>query len=204
MPHTIAENLQRLVDAKTAIGNAITTKGGTVGANDGLEDFATDIGTIPNREFDLAAVIDRSIVSLEVPSGTTSIGPSIFYGCGLLSSVILPNTIVDIGNSAFFSCASLTSIDIPSSVISIGTSAFRACTSLTSIDLPSGVTTIGNSAFSYCSALTSIDIPSSVTAIGSYTFDNCTNLTTITINKPTGSITGAPWGAPNATVVWTG
>lgn len=44
--HTIAENLQRLVDAKTAIGSAITAKGGTVGANDGLEEFATDIATI--------------------------------------------------------------------------------------------------------------------------------------------------------------
>ena len=48
MPNTIAENLQRLVDAKPAIGNAIIAKGGTVGANDGLEDFATDIATIPS------------------------------------------------------------------------------------------------------------------------------------------------------------
>lgn len=46
--HTIAENLQRLIDAKTAIGSAITTKGGTVGANDGLEEFASDIATIPS------------------------------------------------------------------------------------------------------------------------------------------------------------
>lgn len=46
--HTIAENLTRLVTAKTAIGSAITAKGGTVGANDGLEEFATDIGTIPS------------------------------------------------------------------------------------------------------------------------------------------------------------
>ena len=46
--HTIAENLTRLQNAKTAIGNAISNAGGTVGANDGLEDFATDIGTIPS------------------------------------------------------------------------------------------------------------------------------------------------------------
>ena len=46
--HTIAENLQRLIDAKTAIGNAITAKGGTVGAGDGLEEFASDIATIPS------------------------------------------------------------------------------------------------------------------------------------------------------------
>lgn len=45
--HTIAENLTRLVNAKTAIGNAIIAKGGTVGTNDGLEEFASDIATIP-------------------------------------------------------------------------------------------------------------------------------------------------------------
>ena len=46
--HTIAENLQRLQTAKTAIGNAITAKGGTVSQGDGLEEFASDIATIPS------------------------------------------------------------------------------------------------------------------------------------------------------------
>lgn len=45
--HTIAQNLQRLQDAKTAISNAITAKGGTVNAGDGFEEFAADINTIP-------------------------------------------------------------------------------------------------------------------------------------------------------------
>lgn len=45
-PNTTAYELARLVDAKIDIGNAITAKGGTVGANDGLEEFATDIDTI--------------------------------------------------------------------------------------------------------------------------------------------------------------
>ena len=44
--HTIAENLARLQNAKTAIGNAIAAKGGTVAAGDGLEEFADDIATI--------------------------------------------------------------------------------------------------------------------------------------------------------------
>lgn len=47
--HTIAENLTRLQNAKTAIGAAITAKGGTVAAGDGLEEFAADIGTITNQ-----------------------------------------------------------------------------------------------------------------------------------------------------------
>jgi hypothetical protein len=46
MPNTIADNLQRLVDAKTAIASAITAKGGTVTAGDGFEAFPADIATI--------------------------------------------------------------------------------------------------------------------------------------------------------------
>lgn len=45
---TLEENVNRVKAAKTAIGAAITAKGGTVGANDGLEDFASDIATIPS------------------------------------------------------------------------------------------------------------------------------------------------------------
>lgn len=47
MPNTIADNLQRLTAARTAIGNAIVTKGGTVNSGDGFEDFPDDINTIP-------------------------------------------------------------------------------------------------------------------------------------------------------------
>lgn len=43
--HTIADNLQRLKDVKTAIGDAITLKGGTVAADDGED--AVDV--IPCR-----------------------------------------------------------------------------------------------------------------------------------------------------------
>lgn len=45
---TLEENVNRVKAAKTAIGNAITAKGGIVGANDRLEDFASDIATIPS------------------------------------------------------------------------------------------------------------------------------------------------------------
>ena len=44
---SIASQITALQADKTAIANAISTKGGTVGAGDGFDDFATDIGTIP-------------------------------------------------------------------------------------------------------------------------------------------------------------
>lgn len=105
---------------------------------------------------------------------------------------------------SFTVTSNLTSIDIPSGVTSIGTNAFQNFNKLASVDIPSSVTSIGNYAFASCTSLTSIDIPSGVTSIGSNAFQDCTNLTTITIHKAESSITGAPWGAPNATVVWDG
>ena len=67
-----------------------------------------------------------------------------------------------------------------------------------------GVTSIGSGAFAGCASLKSITIPTSVTSIYTFAFNGCTSLTSITINKPTNSISGAPWGATNATVTWTG
>jgi hypothetical protein len=48
MPNTIEDNLQRLVDAKDAIADAIIAKGGTVNEGDGFEEFPDDIATIPS------------------------------------------------------------------------------------------------------------------------------------------------------------
>ena len=71
--HTIAENLTRLQNAKTAIGNAITAKGGTVAAGDGLEEFAADIATIVTvtggHEVTVTTIAD-AVVTLE-KTGTT-------------------------------------------------------------------------------------------------------------------------------------
>ena len=44
----ISTNLQRLVDAKSDIAEAITAKGGTVNYGDGFEDFPDDIASIPS------------------------------------------------------------------------------------------------------------------------------------------------------------
>lgn len=51
MPNTIAENLQRLQNARTAISTAITNKGGTVPTGAGFEDFPTAINTIAGTPY---------------------------------------------------------------------------------------------------------------------------------------------------------
>lgn len=91
--------------------------------------------------------------------------------------------VTSIGDSVFFSCGNLTSITIPNSVTNIGSDAFSGCVSLTSIEIPSSITSIKSGAFSYCHGLTNIDIPSSVTSIGSGPFTGCSKLTSINVNE---------------------
>lgn len=45
---SIADKITRLQTAKSGIASAITAKGGTVGASDGFEEFASDIASIPS------------------------------------------------------------------------------------------------------------------------------------------------------------
>lgn len=80
---------------------------------------------------------------------------------------------------------------------------------VTRVDIPEGYTEVesGNYRSSLRQAinLKHIGIPSTVKTLVSNMFANCTLLETITINKPEGSITGAPWGAPDTCqIIWTG
>ena len=119
----------------------------------------------------------RSLTSLTLPSGVTSIGESAFTGCSGLTSLTLPSCITTIDDCTFYGCSGLTSLTLPSSVTSIGGSAFYGCSGLKSLTLPSGVTSIGDYAFSGCRSLTSLTLPSSVTSsIGRWVFDGCYNL----------------------------
>lgn len=146
----------------------------------------------------------ESLTSVTIPASVTTIGDSAFEGCNTLTSIDIPEGVTYIGVAAFYFCKSLTSVTIPNSVTSISNHTFRACKSLTSITIPNSVTSIGISAFGGDDLLTSIDIPASVTTIGDSAFGVCTALVAININKPQNSITGAPWGAPSATVNWLG
>ena len=65
--HTIAENLSRLITAKTDIANAITTMGGVVGENDGFEEFPADILGIPK-----GSTMQGRSATITIVNGTTN------------------------------------------------------------------------------------------------------------------------------------
>lgn len=208
---SIANEISRLQTAKADIKSAIEAKGVSVPSSASIstyDDYVLQIQTGGGGgSEDLTQLIQRTIRTIDIPSGTTKIGSDAFRSCASLTSVTIPNSVTSIGtnafqdcplrsvtipngvtsigDSAFYNCSTLTSINIPSGITSLSRSVFQGCNYLSSIDIPSGVTRIEDHSLQSCYSLTSIDIPSGVTYIGDYAFYGCTSLTSITVSATT-------------------
>ena len=141
------------------------------------ETKAEDVLNFSEDGKSITGVKDKSIKSVVIQKGVTSIGAGAFLGCSNLTSIMIPDSVTSIGGCAFIGCSNLTSITIPDSVTSIGYGAFSFCSNLTSITIPDSVTSIGDRAFWGCSSLTSITIPDSVTGIGKDAFNGVKKVT---------------------------
>ena len=186
---SIASEITRLQNAKSALKTSIENKGVTVSDSTLLSGYSALVDQIQTgggqAEEDLKNLIERDITTFNIPNGVTSIGGSAFEGCTGLTNITIPNSVTSIEGYAFHNCYGLTNIIIPNSVTSIGTAAFYVCDGLTSVTIGNGVTSIGDSAFMGCIGLTSVTIPSSVTSIGFQAFQSCSGLTSITIEATT-------------------
>jgi hypothetical protein len=88
-------------------------------------------------------------------------------------------------------------------VTSVRSYCFENCTKIVGeINLPM-VETINTCAFQGCTNISAISLGPNLTSIGSNAFKN-SGIKTITIQKASGSVSGSPWGASGATVVWNG
>ena len=146
-----------------------------------------------------------SLSKVILPNSITTLGDGCFYGCSNLKEMTIPDPVTSLGYRCFSSCSNLETMTLPNNLTYIDDWCFSYCSNLETITLPNNLTYMGNYCFYGCSNLKTITIPSSVTTIGGTSmFSDCTNLETIIINKPENSISGAPWGAPNAKVIWNG
>lgn len=121
----------------------------------------------------------KTLISVQIGDGVTSIGPNAFLNCTQLTELNIPSSVTSIGYYAVSGCFSLTNIVIPDSVTSIDYNAFAGCIGLTSITLSQNLISIGNSAFNVCSGLTTISIPASVNEIYDSAFATCSNLSSV-------------------------
>lgn len=146
-----------------------------------------------------------ALKKISIPSTMETIPESFCRQCDLLTDVTIANGVEAIDEYAFESCDVLESIAIPSSVKTIGNSAFENCEKLVNVTLSEGLESIGESAFAYSLPGATITIPSTVTSIASNVFAESISPAKIIINKPEGSLSGAPWGAYETTeVIWNG
>ena len=121
---TIAQKLTYLEDTKTAIGNAITVKGGSVTGKT-FRQYATEISNLPSGGGGTPIAVSKDVS--DYTGGTT------FNFLEQITDVNWPSGIESIGSYSFYKCIGLTSITIPNSVTSIGNYAFSYCKRLTSI-----------------------------------------------------------------------
>jgi hypothetical protein len=158
MANTTADKLQGVINSKAALGQVISSHGGTV-----PQTFAGYPAALGNT-IDAAAQNARLVAFDDINSPTyrgaitfrnsTAIRNYICYGMAYVTSVSAPNA-TSIGNYAFYGNTSLQSCNFPK-VKSLGEGAFYNCR-FAAISFPAGLTSIGIRAFQNCTHLTSFE-----------------------------------------------
>lgn len=187
----------------TDIGNAIRSKNGGSTRYKPSE-MAAAINNIKTQDNTAVnGIIDRTISGNYTNNEARSVGKNAFAFCSNLKTVTMGNA-TDISTNAFYYCTGLISANFPN-VKTVYPSAFNS-SGLTSITFNKLVTLGSNRDYFGIfenTPMTSISIPSTIQTIGLYAF-SYSSVETITVNRRAGAISGAPWGATNATVNWTG
>ncbi len=125
-----------------------------------------------------------------------------------VETIIYPNTVEKIYGKCrynYWENTTLKKVVLSNNLKEIGEAAFSKCINLESITIPKGVISIGKSAFLNCTGIVNIKLPTTVSSIESDAFSGCDNLKTIIIRRNSGDtaeISGKPWGATNANVVY--
>ena len=178
---TLAQNITQAISDLSSIKTAIAAKGVTIPANTPTSQLSSLIGDIPTGDDSvLKALIQRTLTSIDIPQGVTTIGKFVFFEAENLQSVTFPNSVTEIKDNAF-GYTNITGITIPNSVTSIGIRAFGHCRGLTNVTLPEGLVRLNDNAFEYCNNLTTIHLPASLRYISSNAFYYCTNFENVTL-----------------------
>lgn len=148
------------------------------------------------------------------PNGIQNFNNYCFRGCSTLDfgdmTITSSTNNISINDGAFMGCSGITSLtvnDTSGYQININDDAFNGCDGMTSVDITaSGTIHLRERNFANCTALKDVTLTSGSGTFGGFysnTFEGCDGIT-ITINAEENSISGAPWGATDATVIWTG
>ena len=125
--------------------------------------------------------------SVVFSDNVTTINKKLFYGSKTLTSITIGSGVTSIGDNAFYECGDdegvyEMTLSMGKNVTSIGGNAFYSCEALKTVTLPSSLKLIGGSAFAG-TGIYSISIPASVDSLGERTFGSCGNLASIRIEN---------------------
>lgn len=118
----------------------------------------------------------RSLRSVCLPRGTSTIPEFCFYNCVRLENVKMDDGITKIGAYAFCGCERLRSVRLGHYLKTIYQAAFWGCTSLQEIRFPPFVETIAMWCFRGCNSLVKVELNEGLEWIGSQTFIQCEEL----------------------------
>ena len=157
--------------------------------DDGTDDTAQKVEIVGYMGADVAPVADTDTgTDLVIPGildgkEVTSIGKEAFKGNKTITSVTILEGITSIGYAAFQNCTKLVKVSIPSTITEwpeegseYENNAFRACKNLKELELAEGLTILGQCAFYNCTGLEEVRIPSTIETFQNKVFYNCTGL----------------------------
>lgn len=168
--------------------------------NDGLE-------TIGNEAFSY-----NDLKTIRIPNSVTSLGSGGAFNANLIEKenafIYNRNNDGSIDNTYLNSYGNREVNDIvfPSNIKILGFHSLYALYNLTELNIPDTIEKLDNQ-FAYNNKnLTTVNIGSGIKEIESNAFYGIGNQDTLTINinRKENAIAGAPWGATNATINWTG
>ena len=148
-------------------------------ANEGMEKVSTIDNTnglhINSKQRELVGS-DADVVEAVIPQGVVSVAALSFKNRKSLKTIVMQDGVSSIGKAAFQGCSSLQRVSLPAAIDEIREMTFKDCTSLTTITVPEGVRTIGKWAFRGCRSLYQVKLPSTLKAIGTGAFQDCVEL----------------------------
>lgn len=145
--HEVADygNYTILIDEATSLGDSIFNQ-----QSENENYYVTAVRLAQGIVFEDSFKYCRSLTSITIPDGLTTVANQAFYGDSSLQSIIIPDTTESLGIEAFLGCSSLATVSLPSTLAIIPESMLEGATSLRRINLPKDLIEIGSKAFKGC------------------------------------------------------